>query len=1235
MTLPKNGFIRTLIVIVVILFVLLISLNIFLNVKLDSYAAGYLEKFSEKSGFRISVDDVGVDPFFRVSFGVVTVSDPSGGNGPFAEIESVKLEPGFVASLMERRIKIGRILIEHPVIRYDKASIDKVLELLEGGGGGGGKSASVAVERVRLEDASIEISPDFTVLSGETDIVIKKAGAGGTSEITFAGDITAYDIEAEFKGSVKSQAHRTAGDLKLTLEKINRDLFPDSFNAPRDISGYSDTSFVIAGDMKFDGQIVLKSESQKIEGPVGNIKYGLSYEPSQNTAYLDTFNFRLLDAFEGTISGTVEDVTGDMTFDLSGRASTGNVKEIVKWFPDINENELSGTVGTNELRIEGSRKDGDISLKGKLDANGVNFADNGGNFKIKDMDCSLDIKQGLSGVFTSQTHGRCSLPKFFWKEIGEVDNVSGNIEIKPMGEDEQHKIVVSNLKGRYMDGAVSGTLKFGFGNDALQIGGTINGEGLDLAKAPKNIAPVDMEGNARSVSADFNGSSGDYKADISFTVGDLVIKSKTGREFRLSGAETGEPVRLEYSASGKDEAGEDSSSTHDTHTLTVKDKSLSYENLSFGEYLIKGGKVANLSFGMELGGDWNFTMSSEGRGFQVLGKEIGLDRFREHIEIPNSGRDGFTGLIDGQSGRFKGVEFPSLSAEYEYAGDSVRVQKLSAEVGTIGKFVTDNLSVRFGNGGGGYPYDTSFRDAEFTGFDGILQAREITGTFVINNPESSGREWKGDVEIGSADISSQSVTSLAFGIVPSAGDILLSDITGRFMGGDLTGRTKIVTTAPATKFVTDLSLQNAAYNSQDMEVKLGRIDANFSGTLPDGSLPEGAGKLRFSNIAVDKSGVQTLVSGSTDIRTSCETLFIDNGFIRDKDNEALKFSGEMVNTLSDNRKLHMDIPEFSIPDAIKFFRPLMPPALAGATTDGHAGLHVEIIGLFSEESGWNGDITFKNAFFKSYMGGADLSVRDINGEIRIKEQGVFENSLASLMDGDLDLDKQIYRDYERSFKEALSDGDLDLLTIGEVEYGILLFNNIECELEVDTEKINLGRLVSEFFQGKLYATGVLRFDSGDFSYNFSLLFNDVSLQGISKRLSSIKDYITGRVNGLIWLTGEGANLDTIDGPFEFWAVKSSKEPRSIGKALLDQLGAKERFILGSTRSYDKGEISGYINDGIITFKTLDISNTILGYKNLSIKTDPIRNSISISHLVSVIREISRRSKSGGPTIETN
>jgi len=86
---------------------------------------------------------------------------------------------------------------------------------------------------------------------------------------------------------------------------------------------------------------------------------------------------------------------------------------------------------------------------------------------------------------------------------------------------------------------------------------------------------------------------------------------------------------------------------------------------------------------------------------------------------------------------------------------------------------------------------------------------------------------------------------------------------------------------------------------------------------------------------------------------------------------------------------------------------------------------------------------------------------------------------------------------------------------------------------------------------------------------------------------------------------------------------------------LDKLGAKERLILGSNRSYDNGNISGYISGGLITFKEFDISNSIFGIKNLSIQADPVKNSITIAHLISVVREIARRSETGGPTIETN
>ena len=151
----------------------------------------------------------------------------------------------------------------------------------------------------------------------------------------------------------------------------------------------------------------------------------------------------------------------------------------------------------------------------------------------------------------------------------------------------------------------------------------------------------------------------------------------------------------------------------------------------------------------------------------------------------------------------------------------------------------------------------------------------------------------------------------------------------------------------------------------------------------------------------------------------------------------------------------------------------------------------------------------------------------------------------------------------------------------------------------------------------------------------SLIFNEISLESISEKLSPKQEYITGRLNGLLWLSGEGAQLNTIDGPFKFWSKKSSKESRKIGQALLNQLGARERLVLGSYRSYDNANISGYINDGLMTFKEFSLTNRVLGFKNLSIQADPVRNSITIEHLISVIRELSRRSETGGPTIETN
>ncbi|MEQ9617651.1 MAG: hypothetical protein RIG61_00575 [Deltaproteobacteria bacterium] len=1208
-----------------------------MNIKLTKSAPLYLEKFSNSIGYDLKFESVKLDMLFRLSLNGVKLTDPSDTENPPVLINSIIVEPRIFSSLFNRKVNLEEIIIENPVIKYDSEDARKLLKAFKKGEQGGDKPPAVTIERIKLEDARFELGPDFTVLSREMEILISDAGSEWPGRVDFEGGLTIKENELGVQGGVSLLPEETTGNLKISLDRLKTDSFPGSVKIPRHIEGVSELEFRVSEDINVGGNIVLMAETERLDGPLAAINYELRYDPTGNTAFVNALKFELLDTLEGEFTGTVEEVTGSTIFNLNGSAATESLKEIVKWVPEINENELAGSLYSDDLRITGSRKDQDISLRGKITLDRVNFADKDDGVKVKDLSCGLNIEQGLAkkSDYSFSSWGDCALGTFYWDELGEVDGVSGNVEIKPEEEGSGYRISLSKLDGRYMDGRVHGSLDIIPAANGIEIGGRLSGENLNLKKAPKNILPFNMEGDARQVSADFKGRSGNYDAGITFAVNDFLLRSDRGREFKISKVSSGEVVRFEYISAEEGEDKDAGSSAEQQKRIIISDKGLDYEDLSSGEYHIRSGKVSELIFSLNIGGDWSLIMNSRGSGFEVIGKEIGLDRFKEHLEIENSGKQGFSGMIDGQGGRFKSVNFPMLSAEYVFKGDSLDINKLSAEIGTIGEFRTDELLVGFGGQNGGYPYRIGFDDGSFTAFDDKLKSAGIKGVFILHDPERGSTEWEGEVSIKNSDIFSTPLTDLSFGLLPYSEGIKLTDISGNFLDGDLIGKVDILTSQPGTGIVTDLSLHGASVKSGDSQISLSRSDFYFSGTLPDGSLPAGKGKLELKEISLGDKDADSTIDGAVEFRTAGETLSIDNGFIGNKESGEIVFSGEMKNSLSEERRLELAFPGVALSSAVTLLRPFMPQDFRNGQASGVADLRLELRNLFSPGSSWGGDITFNGASYSLFIGGADLFVRDINGTIRLKEQAESENALASILGDDLEFDKKVYRKYFSTLKEARTGPYVDYLKIGEIEYGILKFEDVECELEVDREKLNLERLKSRFFLGTLYGTGILNFESPGVDYNFSFLFNDVSLEGISKRLSSIKDYITGRVNGLIWLSGEGAELGTIDGPFEFWVVKSDKEARVIGKALLDQLGAKERFILGSTRSYDNGEISGYIKDGVITFQTLDISNTILGYKNLSIQADPIRNSISISHLVSVIREIARRSRSGGPTIETN
>lgn len=1229
----KKGYVKLILLLLLVLCAALVSLNIFLNQKLGTEAPAYLEEFAGKLGYRIRYDGASFDPLFRLRVKGLGMYSPDGGK-TYAEIGGVTVSPSIISSIFGRRISIGDVYVEEPVVRYDSGAADRLMNLIKGDGGEGG--VSVEVERVRLRNAVFEVSPDFVLTSKSMNVlIVKRSGERDYDEVHAAGDINVKGIDTEISGSVMLRSGETDGKFVLTTGKLSGIPIPDEDGGEHaDVSARAEIEFQAAAIVKSSGTVTLSAADDNKEAPrLAELGYILDFDRNADAVSFEKLGFDVLGVLTGNFNGEIRDVTGDAVFDLTGSSGEGDLSNIVKRLPWLDADKISGRARASDLKITGSLKKGDLNLKGKLLVDNAGFEYGDGTINVQNLGCALDVSQALGSPFAHGASGKCSAESLSSSAAGEMKDVSTSVQAAARESFDSAEFKLENFNAKYLGGGVSGSVGLNVSGGKSGLSGKIAGQNLDISKIPEGLVPLDIGGSAESLSADFKGSGGEYGADVSFVVNGLEINLGEGRNFNLSKAASGAPVRVEY-VSGVTEA--EGSAPEPYRKISVKDKALNYENLSFADYFIERGQIEDLSFAMDIGGDWALQMNSRGSGFRVLGMDAALGRFKEHLVIGKSGREGFTGTIEGGDGVFNGIELPAISAEYDYKGDSVDIRAVKAEISTIGVFTSEKAGVVFGKGQGGYPYKITFTGGVFSAINDRIKSEGMTGRFTILDSSKNEKGWEGVIKSPSTTITSETIENLSMNVSPAPEGVSINGISGKLRGGELGGKVDILTSGERTGLAVNIGLDNAVIKSATRDIPIRSMRINYSGQLVPGSLPEGAGKIELNGLTVpDGAGGQAVLQAGLDAATSGETLSVKDGFIRDSEGTTLRVEGEMDNMLSGPIRTGLSMPEVSLKSLSRLMAPFAPASVREARLDGSAAMRAEFVNLFSPEMSWKGEVTLKNASYSGYMGGALLSVRDINGSVTIKESGTAENPLAAFLDTGLELGRDVYNRYHKSLRDVSPGSTLDHLRIGEIEYGILKFQNVQCELEADNEKLTIARLVSDFFGGRLYGTGLFDYGGGKSAYNFSFLFNDISLEGISRRLSPVQEYITGRMNGLIWLTGEGGELGTINGPFEFWSVSSPKEQRTIGKALLDQLGAKERLILGSNRSYDTGEISGYINDGVITFKKLEISNSFLGFKNLSIQSDPIRNSISIAHLVSVIREIARRSQSGGPTIETN
>ncbi len=218
---------------------------------------------------------------------------------------------------------------------------------------------------------------------------------------------------------------------------------------------------------------------------------------------------------------------------------------------------------------------------------------------------------------------------------------------------------------------------------------------------------------------------------------------------------------------------------------------------------------------------------------------------------------------------------------------------------------------------------------------------------------------------------------------------------------------------------------------------------------------------------------------------------------------------------------------------------------------------------------------------------------------------------------------QKLRDY---YAQETVHKDFSLITIGAVSYGFEMLNNVRIWVRPDGKFLHIGHFSGNIFGGTLNGSAVIDLADG-LQYKGGFFIEGLSLKNLCDRIEPVRGYLTGRVNGVATLKGEGAGLSRIIGKADFWTYSTSKEKTGISREFLQKVGGVSLKRYLGDRTFDKGVMNLYLQGGYVIFRELEISNrNFFGMKDLDIKVAPFNNRISLDRLMWSITEAAYRAR---------
>lgn len=419
----------------------------------------------------------------------------------------------------------------------------------------------------------------------------------------------------------------------------------------------------------------------------------------------------------------------------------------------------------------------------------------------------------------------------------------------------------------------------------------------------------------------------------------------------------------------------------------------------------------------------------------------------------------------------------------------------------------------------------------------------------------------------------------------------------------------------------------------DLALSAGLLDAAGYGSYSRSGGLAGHFEVNGEGLAITgKGGKSLLADGGVKINSdlSGKKLVINQALLTAGKGVALKVSGVLDNVHAADRqgRLLISLPGTPLEALSDKFLNILPRSIQEATVTGSLASEVSV-GL------QDGRVLVEGSANLTEIGidapTEKVNISGVNGVIPLSFELGGKSSTVRLPESS-NFNRQNYDSLLHKLRGSAEKGDV--ITATNCSFGGISLGQIRLKLRASKGVTGITSLDSSLFGGAMLGKGFITAQNG-ILYRGDLLFNDLSLVQLCKAFPAIAGYISGRIDGVLSFQGKGKQLSGVSGFTEFWARETAGEKMLVSREFLQRLSGKKLsgFFFSSDRSYDRAGIKAVLENGFLTFDSLDISHTnLFGVRDLGVTIAPSQNRIAFEHLLTSIREAAKRGKSAAGAV---